>query len=441
MPVWGQGVSHCPLRMLVCEQIKGEIVMHKRQGKVFYGWWMVLGGVFTFGSVVGLLSNCWSLFTVPICEDLGLTRQQMGMIQTGVSVLNMLLVVNIGRIYRRVSPLLLMRAAAVIVPLSFFMRSQVNGLVGLLICASCMGLTMGLLTSSPLSLIFTNWFEKKRGTAIGIAYAGSGMLGMLMTPWINSWIALWGWRVAVQILAVLVFIIVVPCCFFLYKLHPEDKGLRAYGSSLAVASEEKPPLVGPLYREVRGSAVFILILCCGFVIDFGSPGLIHITAPHLTDLGYSQSMVSLMVSLVMGFLALGKFFLGVLYDKIGARRATSAAAICVLVGSFGMIFAQLPPMLVLLLIGASLGASYGSVGVPNVTRALFGNRDFAAINGKLMAASSLGGAISSTFFGWVNDTFGSYRPAYLLCVLMLCVVLVVLQLLFRKAAKQQKAVS
>ena len=55
----------------------------RKQGKFFYGWWIVIGGLLIMATCYTVFVNCIPLFQTHIVEDLGLT---VGQFNTGVSI-------------------------------------------------------------------------------------------------------------------------------------------------------------------------------------------------------------------------------------------------------------------------------------------------------------------------------------------------------------------
>jgi MFS family permease len=67
--------------------------------------------------------------------------------------------------------------------------------------------TLGILVSGGTlaagytghALFLPNWFVRKRGLAIGIAFSGVGVGSILMLPWIQTVIVRSGWRPGTQV--------------------------------------------------------------------------------------------------------------------------------------------------------------------------------------------------------------------------------------------------
>src|SRR5258706_16485527 len=87
--------------------------------------------------------------------------------------------------------------------------------------ANCLGYT-------GHSLYLPNWFVRKRGLAMSVAFSGVGAGSIVILPWLQSLIVRAGWRAACWTLGVLVLMVLVPLNL-LVKRRPEDMGLEPGG--------------------------------------------------------------------------------------------------------------------------------------------------------------------------------------------------------------------
>src|SRR5262247_2729095 len=91
------------------------------------------------------------------------------------------------------------------------------------------------------SLYLPNWFVRRRGLALSLAFSGVGLGSIVLLPWLQALIAGAGWRAACWALAVLVLIVLAPLNLLLER-RPEDIGLEPDGDGPARAGAERPPL-------------------------------------------------------------------------------------------------------------------------------------------------------------------------------------------------------
>ena len=88
---------------------------------------------------------------------------------------------------------------------------------------------------SGQSLFLPNWFIRKRGFAIGIAFAGVGIGSMTLLPWVQHMIEQTGWRTACTAMGLMILIVLAPINLLLRK-RPEDIGLQPDGDAAPEAT-------------------------------------------------------------------------------------------------------------------------------------------------------------------------------------------------------------
>ena len=81
------------------------------------------------------------------------------------------------------------------------------------------------------SMFLANWFHRKRGLAVGVAFSGVGVGGIVLFLWIQSIITSVGWRVSCWAIAGLLIAIVVPLNLIFQRQRPEDLGLTPDGEA------------------------------------------------------------------------------------------------------------------------------------------------------------------------------------------------------------------
>lgn len=392
--------------------------MNKTKGKIFYGWYVVAAGCAVMAMTMGIITNCFGQFIKPVCADMGFTRQAMSMNQTIMSVVQMCMALMWGTLSKRIKLHKWMCAGAVLTPVFYFCYSFATNIYMFYAVTVLLSLSYCLISMLVFTYIVGNWFVKDRGVAIGMASMGSGIGAMVMNTVISQMIIAWGWQRTYQVLAVMIFVVIVPCVWLIVREKPSDKGLEPYGvgqTSPAGAQQVKKPFEGYTFAEARRIWVFwaVALTSIGLVMSIGI--FYQTLSPHLSDNGYSVTFAAVMASISMGALAVGKVILGRLFDKLGTRKAAAFACSCTLVGIIGMIYCQSYIALAAIILGVGLGCSFGAICMPIITQNVFGMKDYNSIYGKLSAATGLGGAFAPVISGRVYDTYGSYVPIYAIC--------------------------
>src|SRR5262245_56301843 len=74
------------------------------------------------------------------------------------------------------------------------------------------------------ALYLPNWFVRRRGLAMSIAFAGVGVGSIIVLPWLQTLIARGGWRTACWTLGLVALVLLAPLNLLVRK-KPEDLGL------------------------------------------------------------------------------------------------------------------------------------------------------------------------------------------------------------------------
>ena len=392
----------------------------KKKGKIFYGWYVVAAESLMAAMIIGIIYNCYGLFVVPVCGELGFPRQAMAMTQTILSLCGLGVSLLAGKLLNRRYGLRLVRLGAVVTPLAYGCYSFVSQEWMLFPIALVVGVGYMLASCLSAPVIVSNWFDEKRGLALGMAMMGSGLGGMLFNVVTGQLLALCGWRITYRILAALIFAVCVPCAFFVVRFCPEDMGLRPYGYKAAVGNGEngEGPLFSQVWRTPRFWGLCLLLL----LTSFCTSQLSQTTSPRLQDAGYSVGITSGIISLSMAALALGKVVVGRWFDRLGVGLTTVVGSVAVVLYAVGLLFCGNNLLLPLVVLGFGIGCAYGSVASPNMTRSLYGRRDYAAIYGVVNALASAGGIFGPLVSAAVFDSTGSYALAYGLVLVCIAVV-------------------
>ena len=390
---------------------------------LFYGWIIVLCGVLMLGATHGVVTNCFSLFIIPVSSDLGVSREAFSVCMTFVNGLYALISFLSGRIYRRVPVITTMKIAAFVLPASYFAYSFCRSLPAFYTVAFFVGISVSFLSFLPFTNLISNWFEEKRGTALGLCFMGSGLGGMVFNAGTAILLSRLGWQSAYRVIGVLMLIILVPIVFFVLKETPAEKGLLPLG----VGTTEAPSLVisGPsVGRAVRSLSFFALILLA-LIIGFTSTVIGNVIVTHLCDLGFPQLYASNVVTAYLGTLAITKILLGRLYDRIGARKGTAVSMMGFIIGFTGLLLGRYTAAHLLILV-AALGTASSNVSYPVLARYAFGNRNYSTLYGFLMGTNFVTCSFAVVIANMINTATGSYNGVHILCIVISAIAIALL---------------
>ena len=137
--------------------------------------WLVLAASFIIMSVsFSIVNNITSLFLNPVTQKLGVSISSFSLIFTIGAITTALMSPIIGQLIAKFPLGLIMSLGAILAGGGFFCYALATKIWMFYLIAAIVGIGMTCLTTIPISTALTHWFEDKKGTALGIAMAGSG---------------------------------------------------------------------------------------------------------------------------------------------------------------------------------------------------------------------------------------------------------------------------
>jgi MFS family permease len=276
------------------------------------------------------------------------------------------------------------------------------------------------------SLFLPNWFVRRRGLAMSLAFSGVGVGSIVLLPWLQALIARSGWRAACWAMGLLVLLL-VPLNLLLRR-RPEEMGLEPDGDRTPAAGAVAPRsnvvdaawagVDWTLGRAARTARFWWIALgyFCGLFAWYAVQ--VHQTR-YLIEIGFSATDAAW----ALGFVSLagipGQIGLGWLSDQIGREwvwtAGTMGFAICY--GAL-LLLAGAPtmPLLYLMVIAQGL-LGYGVTSVFGAIPAeIFQGRHYGSIFGTLTLSSVGGGAVGPWLTGVLYDRTGSYTLAFWIAI-------------------------
>jgi MFS family permease len=308
----------------------------------------------------------------------------------------------------------MMLVGALVVSAGFACLSQTRALWQYyLVLGSFFSFGLGMMGGMASSKLVANWFEIKRGKALGIATMGISLSGLVM-PTVATWLRDgWGWRDGFLAYSIGILVIVVPVVAIFVITRPEDVGQRPDGS----LEGDPGPIDTPAdriwaTREILRSPNFWLIaLPFALVFSALSAILVHL-APHAEDLGFSGYQPGWVLSIGAGAGVLGKVFFGWLVDRGDPRFAVIVSFVTQIVG-LGLIM-NASAYAALLAGGVVFGFGMGGV-VPlqgAVSGMTFGRFSFGSVMGLMRPVQVPMHALGIPLAAWIRDTTGSFDLAF-----------------------------
>jgi MFS family permease len=229
-------------------------------GQMFYGWVILaVASLIMFGTGPGQ-SHLIGLFFDPISQELGLSRTSIAFAYGSATLVAALALPRMGRLVDRHGPASLLSIIAfglgAFAILFSFATSWIYLAIGF---AGLRFLGQGSLMLN-CSNMAAQWFDKKRGFALGLMSLGFPISIALHPPIVQWLIDTVGWREAWIWLGISTWIMLIPpILLFLYS-KPSDVGLRPDGEAALAADQVAPPVAGYTRAEALRMPPFYLII-------------------------------------------------------------------------------------------------------------------------------------------------------------------------------------
>jgi MFS family permease len=390
----------------------------------FYGW-LIVAVVFVSMGIGVNVRTAFSLLFPPILDEFGWERGVTAGAFSFGFVVSAVFSPLMGRLMDRRGPRLvmelgvgLMAAGLLLAPLTreaWHLYLTIGVLVGA--GSVCLGY-------SGQSLFLPNWFVRRRGLAMGLAFAGVGIGSTTLLPVVQFLIEQVGWRSACLALGILVLVVLAPINLLLRK-RPEDLGLAPDGDhkpASAAAQAQAANVVDAawaavdwtLARAARTGRFWWLAVGYFCALYAWYAVQVHQTK-YLLEIGFSSSLAAWALALVSLAGIPGQIALGALSDRIGREWAWAVGglgfAICYLVLIAMQWRASTALLYVMIAAQGVLGYGLTSV-LGAIVLEIFQGKHYGSIFGTLMLAALAGGAAGPWLTGALYDQQGNYTLAF-----------------------------
>jgi MFS family permease len=388
----------------------------------FYGWVLVAIGFVTMAVGVNARTAFSLLFPAILDEfqwERGVTA---GAFSFGFLV-SAVVTPFVGRLMDRRGPRVVIELGVVTMAAGLFLASLSREPWQLYLTLGALaGGGVNCLAYTGQSLYLTNWFVRRRGLALSIAFSGVGIGSITILPWLGWLIASAGWRAACAALGLLVLVLLAPLNLLL-KRRPEDLGLLPDGVVSGSAAADRTANVvdhawaavdWTLGRALRTTRFWWVALgyFCGLFSWYAVQ--VHQTT-YLIEIGFGPGEAAWALGLVSLVAVPGQIALGHLSDRIGREWVWTIGNAGFVLCCLALIALRGAPSAILLyamiLAQGTLGYSLTSV-MGAIPAEIFEGRHYGSIFGCVMLGAILGGAAGPYLAGILYDSTGTYTLAF-----------------------------
>ncbi len=379
--------------------------------RIFYGWWIVLAAFLNLFFAVGIIFYGFPVFYPAFVHSLGFSRAQvtqgflLGFLFAGLPF-GLLAGTLIDRIGARW--VILSGIGFIGLPLILMGRMTSFWQYELL----CIVEVVGYSLAGPIAnqVLISQWFHAMRGRAMGYAYLGLG-LGGVVSPPLASWLIRgFGWRHALEIIGSAIIAVLLPVGFWITRSTPAQMGLLPDGTSAAADHTVQPGSSG-VSAALRTPSFWLILAGATLVL-----GAINAVIQHfilfLKDQGYSTPAAAHLLSILLAASLGGRVLVGYFADRF--RKKNTMALFYLLLGAaIPLLWLAERPIAALafaVLFGFSMGADY--MLIPLVTAECFGIASLGRLLALIIMGYSIGQGIAPWMTGKIFDAYHSYNPAW-----------------------------
>ena len=316
-----------------------------------------------------------------------------------------------------------------------------------------LGTSLGFVGVLVCTVLVSNWFTKRRGTALGIVLTGTSFGGVLIPLVATPLIQNYGWRTAMILISLIIWIILLPAAIFLVKNRPSDIGEVPDGGAMSeppvnadghrFAAENQRPTTDDRHLEgltlgeaLRTPIFWIFSLCAAFIFY-----AIFVVSQQLnlylqgSRIGFTAQQASFVQSLLFALSVIGKFLFGFLSDKFPPTRVMLVSATTMFLATLVFLFFNDQTVY---LFAIFFGLNYGGTFVllQLLVADYFGLKEYGKILGVITVIETISGAAGTIITGRIADANGSdYTQAFYGMIVVTGVALalvVVLNLIYKK---------
>src|SRR5579875_2766649 len=354
------------------------------------------------------------LFT-PWIKEFHWNHGQVAQTALALSLVGGLLAPVMGWLVDNVGAHRLMAFGCVLVAAGYLAVTQVSSHWQFVALYGVIGLGVSLTSFLPIMVVVVNWFRERRGLFAGIVTFGVSLGFTVTPPLFTLAIARWSWRASVAALSLPAIVISLPLILLYVRTRPPSAHERNDGAALP----------GLEVRPALRTAAFRRIIAAQFLYGLGFSAVFFHTIAYAIGAGYTPEHGALILSAQTLVSAPAVVVMGLIADRISARRTLMFAMISVAAGTLALLGASSrrwgTPMIALFAPLFGGGASCVPMLIAILMAESLGLRRLGTLTGVQNMASALAMAFGPWICGVLFDLTNGYALPFELAAV--CMVL------------------
>lgn len=283
--------------------------------------WIVFVGVFFMCfSAMGLGSNAFGIFTVPITEALDMPRTTYNMFETVSKIVGMVTAAMFSTIYRKIGPKGSVLIAGGGYVAQYLLFAIADSLPLLLVGGFFAGIGYTFAAQMTVFAVIPPWFKKNAGTMTSILSACNTFGTSVWTYFLIKWLATQGYKQAL-IYSAIIMAVMCTISAFLVKASPDDP---LYGSRVSGGKDGKGKAAkagAPVTnRELLMMPVMWMLIAIYFIVAaIGHPFTANIPA-FANAKGLPAETGAAAYALCYALMGPAKIVIGIIKDRFGGAK-------------------------------------------------------------------------------------------------------------------------
>ncbi len=382
----------------------------------YYGY-IIAAACFSIQAISIGTRVSYGVFFNPLIEEFGWSRATVsGAFSAGFLIMGFSSIF-VGRLIDKTGPRNVMTATGLLFGLGHLLMSRLGSVWQLYLFYGVLT-GIGLCSADVITLSTTaRWFSSKRGLMTAVVKIGTGV-GQLIIPLAASFLILsYGWRTSYIIVGSGLLLLLLPIAQFL-KFPPEQIDPMADYKRETSPFIQYPSDEGLSLNEIYRTRQFWTICAATFSIFFCLQVIIIHIIPHVRDIGIYPTKAASIVSLIGAVSMAGRFFTGILIDRIGGKKAIT---LCFIFLIAGLLWLQIAKELWMFYLFALIyGLAHGGffTAISPIVAEFFGIGAHGLLFGTVLFSGTIGGSIGPVLAGYIFDETAKYNLAFWLCLLI-----------------------
>jgi len=398
--------------------------------KIFYGWWIAIASSAICMVGYGFWLYTFSVFFKPMSLEFGWTRAMTAGAYSLRTIEGGIASPVVGWAVDKYGSRIVIIIGAIISGLGFAGMYFIQTIIGFyLFYGIILSIGMSAMTYLPAWTVVAKWFSKRLSWAMALVTSGAAVGGFIAAPLSAKLIAVYGWRISFVIIAVIIWVVVIPLALVVRE-NPAEMGLAMDGAPLApkpeISHEGNEPVTkndlsaGPEYtlKEALLSAPFWFLS-----LSFFFQGMSHSTVtvhlvPALTDAGIDPGKAAWAIGYLTLISLIGRLLFGYLGDIITKRYLFMVSYGMMGAGMLVLTKADNLAMVFLFTFLFGVGFGGGVPLMPAIRAEYFGRKALGKIQGFMNPVMMAAGAVGPIFAGYIFDTTQSYKISFVVTAIL-----------------------